>query len=293
MNGKSHIGQAAFLEPNGNAFHAILTPFYVRRQVRDGAEAVLASKEWLEERIELFERYCLPTVASQTTTNFAWLLFIDENSPAPQVEKIRTLLQGHPNFHLVHCDRWSEEVISAALRRIVPSGKKYILTTRLDNDDGISRGFVESLQDSFNPGRFEFLNFPQGVILWRQKTFRYTHQSNAFLSLSEKIESCRTVYCTSHENAVSITTVRQIPVENAFLQVVHGGNVSNKPRGIRVQKSRALSNFCGEAIRRQEGNESNLSILAFNMVFYLPWTLRDALVNWLKRLLRLLRKKEA
>lgn len=39
-------------------------------------EAVLDEK-WMEERMILFENYCLSSVVHQTNTNFKWLLFFD------------------------------------------------------------------------------------------------------------------------------------------------------------------------------------------------------------------------
>ena len=36
-------------------------------------------EEWLNNRIKLFEKFCLPSIMNQTNKNFKWLLFIDKN----------------------------------------------------------------------------------------------------------------------------------------------------------------------------------------------------------------------
>ncbi len=46
---------------------------------------------WLEDRVELFERYCLPSVAAQTDRRFSWIIYFDPQSPA----WLRQRIEGH------------------------------------------------------------------------------------------------------------------------------------------------------------------------------------------------------
>ncbi|MBY8850425.1 putative rhamnosyl transferase, partial [Saccharothrix sp. MB29] len=59
--------------------HVVLTRFNLPSV---GAESVVRAQEgWLTKRVGLFERYCLPSVAAQTSSDFRWLIYFDPESP--------------------------------------------------------------------------------------------------------------------------------------------------------------------------------------------------------------------
>jgi hypothetical protein len=64
--------------------HVLITRFNIRVPCgeRPTAEWKPPSKEWMLHRLDLFERYCLPSVASQSVQNFHWILLVDPNTPA-------------------------------------------------------------------------------------------------------------------------------------------------------------------------------------------------------------------
>ena len=79
--------------------HVILTRFNVATPGREAAFRNLPS--WLENRFDLFERNCLPTVAGQTSRNFKWLVYFDPATPAAfkaKIESYRALVAFHPLF---------------------------------------------------------------------------------------------------------------------------------------------------------------------------------------------------
>ena len=53
--------------------HLIITRFNLNLYARDKHDAPTRTERWLEHRFEIFERYCLPSVAAQTNPNFRWL----------------------------------------------------------------------------------------------------------------------------------------------------------------------------------------------------------------------------
>ena len=269
--------------------HFIITPFYVRRQFTGKTgkiEVQLADPDWLEHRLKLFEDYCLVSVVNQSNQNFQWLIYFDDSTPTKYLDRIRSLTKGHPNISIKTCAFWETPTIIKDVVAALVGGTEWIITTRLDNDDGIHRDFVSMIHSAAQERR-EFLNFPRGIILYSGKCYIYKHSSNAFLSLVEPADQPRTAWCIAHTDAGQVAPVRQLPDTPAFLQVVHGKNVSNKPRGTRVFARRALIGF--EAIpelQRLGADETSWGVLKENATTVVLWRLRDFLITLIKAVFR-------
>lgn len=61
--------------------HLIITRFNLNLYARDKHDAPTRTERWLEHRFEIFERYCLPSVAAQTNPNFRWLCLSTRRRP--------------------------------------------------------------------------------------------------------------------------------------------------------------------------------------------------------------------
>ena len=223
--------------------HFILTPFYVRRRLGSGGTRSLPETKWLLERIRLFERHCFPTVASQTNQNFHWLLFFDPQTPSEALAEVRRIAGDRPNVHIRFCPVWTKSEFVAAIRDVAGPDLPWVLSTRLDNDDGWHEHFVDLLQAQLRPGTREFLNFTRGYVVSGGRTYLYRHPSNAFISLSEAPEPIDTPFAIGHERLGELAPIRQIDAAPAFFQMVHGDNFSNKIRGTRVAIVRAQHGF--------------------------------------------------
>jgi len=208
--------------------HVILTRFNVRVEQSDPPGC-----DWLEHRFALFERFCLPSVKAQTCGNFVWILFCDPDIPGPFLDRIGAYAQWktlRPIFFRNVFDRGMAVAAVSDLTR----GHSHLITSRLDNDDAICRTFVESIQRSFRGQKFEFFNFTNGYILDTNADGRIwsgRHTSNAFISLVERAADRSTVYCGNHMDLDRQGPVTQIAEPAAWLQVVHGRNLSNRVWG--------------------------------------------------------------
>ena len=269
--------------------HFIITPFYVRRHFTGKTgkiEVQLAEPDWLEHRLRLFEDYCLVSVCNQSEQNFKWLIYFDESTPAKYMDRIKSLTKSHPNICIMTCAFWETPTIIKDLSAALADGTKWIITTRLDNDDGIHRDFVSMIQAAAEERR-EFLNFPRGIILHSGKCYSYRHPSNAFLSLVEPAERPRTAWCVAHTEAGHVAPVRQLADTPAFLQVVHGKNVSNKPRGTRIFARQARIGFEAiPAMQRLGTDETSWEVMKDNATTVLLWRLRDVLITLVKAVFR-------
>jgi hypothetical protein len=205
--------------------HLILTRFNVRIDQCDPPDP-----DWLEHRFAVFERFCLPSVRSQTSANFDWVVFCHPGMPAAMRERIQDLCAWKAFRPIYFSSVFDQAMVRAAISDLLP-GFSHVITTRLDNDDAISRTFVETLQKNFTGQDLEFLNFTNGYIWHEGGIYFGQNLSNPFISLVERVENYRTVYCGNHTELDQVGPVVQIAEPAAWLQVVHGRNLSNEAWG--------------------------------------------------------------
>jgi len=242
--------------------HAIMTRFNVARPKR--SDPVRLDPEWLAGRFDLFEKYCLPSVAAQTARDFHWLVYFDAATPEPLRARIEACRRIFP---FVPC--FASEVTAAfwprSLREALPGRTPWILTTRFDNDDALSADHVARLQAAvagLEAPRRGSLNFPRGFVLEGSRLYALTHLANPFASWLEPWDAkTRTAISINHLKMTRVGPVTQLEGPAAWLQVVHGGNVSNKVRGRRVPPEMAAGRFPAPALadlRRTSGLEAAL-----------------------------------
>jgi hypothetical protein len=224
--------------------HVIMTRFNL---ATPGRESDIRNRPgWLAGRFDLFERYCLPTLAAQTVQDFEWVIYFDEGTPAEfreRIERCRAVRPFTPYYTpLFPADGWPR-----SLRETLPAPRPWLLTTRLDNDDGLAVDFVARLHAAVRtagaPERGSF-NFTNGFIMEGPRLYALAHPSNAFGSWLEPWDDAmRTAPSIHHMHMAEHGPVTQIDGPGAWLQVVHGGNVSNRVRGRRVGLREAQGRF--------------------------------------------------
>lgn len=207
-----------------------------------GYESYVRSAEnWLHKRVDLFERYCLPSVAAQTDQDFAWIVYFDPHSPAWLMRKIETW-QRYVRFHPI----FREEVSLAEKHADIAAHltpRQRLISTNLDNDDGLALDFVARIK-AVRPSHPRCAIFlANGLVLNGSRVFLNRDRQNAFCSVSEPWHEPITCWAHPH-NALS----RHMPFMSVdgppgWLQVIHGDNVSNRVRGRRVAPGKYRSNF--------------------------------------------------
>ena len=140
-------------------------------------------------------------------------------------------------------EQWgiSARAVLAADGRQAP----WLLSTRLDNDDGLAVDFTARVHAAVAaaPARRAAFNLTNGYIFDGRRTYALAHPSNAFASLLEPWETARTVFDVQHMHLAEAGPVVQVDGPGGWLQVVHGGNVSNKIRGRRVPPAELAGRF--------------------------------------------------
>lgn len=204
------------------------------------------AQEWLDERLDLFRRFCLPSIAAQTTPAFTCLLFCDEATPPDVLAALRRHELELPTLSLALTR--AERSPVEAVRQLVGADTDVLITTRLDSDDAIVDGYLEAVQDYAAPFHHcdlssLLVNFPRGFRFDAETSIFYERRmpNSPFHSLFERpgrgpvdtvFRSAGTGrYRKGHGNHAMLhehQVTHQDESMPAWLQVVHAGNVQNR-----------------------------------------------------------------
>jgi len=208
--------------------HVLLTRFNLPPK---GPEQVIrAQKGWLTERIILFERYCVPSVRAQTNQNFSWIIYFDPESP-DWLRHRAAALQAEGIFHAEFRSSVSHAELMSDIRAVVRRERDVLITTNLDNDDGLAIDFVDRLQHADAPQPRAALYLTHGLIADPNGVYLRRDARNAFCSVRESWDDPVGCWADWHNRLGKSMPVVEIDGAPGWLQVVHGSNVSNRVRG--------------------------------------------------------------
>lgn len=233
--------------------HFILTRFNLRLWNRDKSGSSVRTLSWLDHRFSIFERYCFPSIAGQTCTDFTWIVLFDSQTPDEYKARVadyqRLCPQFVPVFVAPQESRHFARIFGEEVRkRIDPSAR--VLSTYLDNDDALNIHFVEDIQkraESLLDGTF--ITYIDGYQLYTDHHYamRIRYPRNHFVSVIENNDwsNVRTIYgFGSHYYLVKIPGVRieQISGSRMWCEVIHEKNMGNDAYFLRatMEKDRTL-----------------------------------------------------
>jgi hypothetical protein len=256
--------------------HVVLTRFNVRLNEDLTIPSIGTDLNWLAERFQLFEHFCLPSVLSQIEQNFTWIIFFDSATPEPFATRARELALQRNNLIPIFSPTLPMSRIKESIQEALPVSPEWLMTTRLDNDDGLHQDYVMTVQRMQRFEGSEVLNCPIGIILRKDRAYLRRDISNAFISLSEPYLNFETIYSVRHRQAGNSFALRQGSRSPLWLQVVHDNNISNRVRGWRVTYASAARAFPA-IIDPKTGpmRESMVEMLAENLTLSVMRSLRD------------------
>jgi len=229
--------------------HFLITRWNIKAEFRPGAHL---DPFWLDARRPLFSKFCLPSVAGQTSTNFSWVLLVDRATPAKHRDWLSRVVSTESSLgqrvHIVLVgDDYVSDFRSWAFRS-TPLAERDVITTRLDSDDAIHREFVEAVQSAYS-GTRTFVELARGYTYDARtgKLCRLHYPDNPYVSLIEPATpELLTVYCENHDHLREVGPFVVIDEPRGWLQVVHDDNVWNTLQGDEVPEREApaiLSDF--------------------------------------------------
>jgi len=217
--------------------HFVLTRFnIVTNWNADKSGNKTQTDEWLDQRFELFDDFCFPSIANQSASIFYWMVLFSINTPDVYKKKIADYEKAFSKFIPLYLQDGEDFVkrIKDEINALLDGTETHIITTRIDNDDAFHKNAVALAQQEFDGQADVFLSFNNGLQYDKDRYVlgEFSVPRNAFISRIEKIGSqgITTVIDGDHTKANKIAKVKYINTYPSWLQIIHGRNVANTIR---------------------------------------------------------------
>ncbi|WP_344808044.1 glycosyltransferase [Microlunatus ginsengisoli] len=238
-----HIAKSAarpISDPRPTADHILLTRFNLPST---GVERLVRAQDnWLRDRVALFETYTVPSVRAQTLRRFEWFVYFDPESPEWLMEWIAPY-EREGLFKPIFRETVSAADIMADAGRLLDRRHRDVITTNVDNDDGLAVDFVELLHRASARGPRTAIYLSNGLILSPKGLYLRKDRVNAFCSVRESWDALQTCWSNWHNLLPESMPAVHLGGAPAWLQVVHDTNVSNRVRGRLVCPGPFVSRF--------------------------------------------------
>jgi len=141
--------------------------FQLTRNNIDNIENLLFNENRLNYKFNVFHNMTVPSIKNQTYQNYVWLIFTSNYLP----QKYKNILEKYScdKIKIVYVENFNEmsEYIKNTLKNI-----DHYTTMRLDDDDALSRTFLEEI-NKYENEKGKIISFPNGI--------NYTFTKNKFI----------------------------------------------------------------------------------------------------------------
>ncbi len=213
--------------------HYLITRFNLKNpkwELTKNNETLL-NDEWMQDRMNLFENFCLPSVVSQKNKNFTWLLYFDSTTKEEYKTRINALTANYINIKIFFIDG-IDLFINCVKETIREETKNpYLITSRIDNDDSIHIDFIDEIQKQFRSQDYMAVDVISGYTLQIEPIFmlgKKEHIFNPFISLIEKNSYPKTVWSNDHNLWKKENRIIQIKGKRLWMSVIHQKNKVNE-----------------------------------------------------------------
>lgn len=224
--------------------HYLITRYNVplRNWAQDKAGNLVRHEAWMHQRLSLFKKFCVPTINGQSSQHFQWLIYLGSGTNARHIEAIKEALGEIKNAELRLAD--DMEGLLTDLRHILSKSKTdFVITSRLDNDDGLGKDFIRNVQKAFLHQHRLLINMDHGVVYDTGKkilTELRRAYLNHFTSLIERRTDqgdYLTVLGFAHTQPPPDVVVLNLHTKYAWLKIIHDRNLNSRTKGRPVSKN--------------------------------------------------------
>ena len=208
-------------------FHLLITRFNIQYEEGNNTNILPI---WLDDRILLFEKYCLPSILKQTSHNFTWLLLGDIRTP----EKYKKHIENYHSIISQVRTIWTpfqEDGYHALYKKLANEFAKesdILISTRLDNDDALAADYMARIQEIAQRGVMGIVSFPLGKQTFEKdnKSYNIIYKQNHFLTRIET-GTRETILAFDHTKVPLNSLYLEETSEPMWEEIVHGNNVAN------------------------------------------------------------------
>lgn len=221
----------------------IITRFNLRLWTKDKHNRPTQSRDWIEQRFKLFDKYCFPSIKNQSNHEFLWLCLFDEQSTSPFLEKIKNYMDELPSFLPLFLDDKDTENTADCISKCILQYKNdsdTLITIRLDNDDALGIDFVQSVKryaDTTEGTTIYSFKFGIQYFVHDEIAAHIPFYNNHFLSMVSR-DFHRDDFCkrkVQHVLQFNHFDVENYPYpfvcntedKDMWMEVIHAKNVSN------------------------------------------------------------------
>ena len=207
--------------------HLLLTRFNIQYEPNETSGI---NPTWLDERLQLFEQYCLPSVKNQSCNDFIWLLFCDIRTPEKYKRIINLYKTQIPQLRVYWLPYHTNDYydVFTDLGKEYAQGYDLLVTSRIDNDDSIAYNYIELVQKAAHEGILGIISFPEGkqTFILKNKSYDVRYLQNHFTSRIENA-TFETILVLNHR-LISTHDITAIETqEPMWEEIVHNCNMYN------------------------------------------------------------------
>ena len=207
--------------------HILFTRFNIQYEAD---ESIGIQSTWLENRLLLFEKYCLPSVQKQTSKNFTWILLGDIRTPEKYKMRIENYRSIVPQIRTYWVSYQTDgyHTVYKEIGQEFANDKNILISTRLDNDDALSADYMEQIQKIAENGTDGIITFPLGkqTFATENKSVPVRYVQNHFLSRIEN-SHFETIMVFDHSLLETTALLHIETKQPMWEEIVHGGNIHN------------------------------------------------------------------
>ena len=196
-----------------NIEHLIIIRFscyFPERSEMEKDKKKLLDRNRLNLRFELFEKFCLWSLVHQTTKNFKIIIVYDKDLHKIYVDRLKSLIELY-DFIIMH--KWDTEYKlheNKWLQCYIDKNKKYLITTRIDDDDIINLRLNEMFYKLFVYNLRKYGSYNNSLISFKGGKFIYKNKERfqiapcnyptaaIFLSYCSSINDSQNIYARDH-----------------------------------------------------------------------------------------------
>jgi hypothetical protein len=235
---------------SGKFTHYLITRFNVpvKNWDRDKAGKPVLDDAWMRSRLDLFRRYCVPGVASQTNKNFTWLIYCDTLTSQTYLSEIHQAVRELPNVMIRQVSHF--EQLMTDLRHLFSTfPTPYVISSRVDNDDSLGPAYISEVQKHFVEHDKTIINFLRGVLYDAHRgiltEIRKSHLNHygSLIEASVPGKDLITIMGYPHGRPPEGCRVIDIDLRFAWLKIIHQRNMVSKTNGIPLFDNTVTAHF--------------------------------------------------